>query len=202
MAENLIGPQGAGQTPIDDLSGLLVDIKTRQELNDLEAENNNKAYSKYLLFMKPDSKLNPFTYESFIQIHKDMFGEVWDWAGEKRKTEKNLGVPPARIGSEIHRFLYDFNKWNEEGMSSSEIAARIHQRLAHIHPFENGNGRWARLVTNIYLHRKGISLIKWPADQDFIRKVFKQKYLSALKTADNGDYGLLSKIHAECTINK
>lgn len=197
MARDLTRSQGEGQTPIEDLSGLLLDIKTQKELNDAESKNNSAAHAKYLLFMKPSSKFNPFTYPALLEIHKDMFGEVWSWAGTKRVSEKNLGVPVHQIGSEIQRLLFDFHQWEEKKMPPFEVAARLHHRLVQIHPFENGNGRWARLAANIYLHRKGWPVIEWPKDQKFVKEIFKPKYLSALKDADRGDYKPLTRLHQE-----
>lgn len=195
MAKNLIGPLGSGETPIDDLSGLIIEIKDRKELNIAESANNSKAHAQYLLFMKQTSQRNLFTHESLFEIHKDMFGEVWLWAGKQRKTEKNLGSPAVKIGSEIDRFLYDFHQWEKAGMDVFEIGVRIHHRLVQIHPFENGNGRWARLVANIYLHRKKLSIIHWPSDEKLIKEEFKPKYLAALKKADQGKYEELLAVH-------
>ena len=198
MAEDLTGPAGEGQTPIDDLSGLLVKAKNRQELNDLENRNNYKAYTQYLLFMKPAGKFNPFTYESLCRIHKDMFGEVWDWAGiPRKKGRKNIGAEGAKVGYEMNRFLFDFRQWEEKNTPPSEVGILSHHRLVWIHPFENGNGRWGRLVTNIYLHRKGLPLLSWPQDEKQVKTVFKPRYLSALKSADQGKFGPLRKIHEE-----
>lgn len=197
MAKNLMRPQGEGETPINDLSGLLIDVKEQKELNTAESANNSKAHAKYLLFTKPTSQKNLFTHESLFQIHKDMFGEVWSWAGEMRKTEKNLGASPAKIGSEIDRFLYDLHQWEKSGVELFEIAIRMHHRLVQIHPFENGNGRWARLAANIYLHQKKLSIIHWPSDEKIIKETFKPKYLAALKKADQGDYKDLIALHRE-----
>lgn len=197
MAKNISRFSSEGQTPLEDLSGLLVEIKTQTELNDREAKNNTQALAKYLLIKHPE-KLNLFSYEVLFQIHKDMFGEVWSWAGEKRMTGKNLGIPPVKIGSEIHRFLSDVRQWKEEGMAPAEIAVRIHHRLVWIHPFENGNGRWARLVTNLYLRQKGLPLLEWPTSEKYIRESFRKKYLNALQSADKGNYQDLSAIHTEC----
>lgn len=198
MAEDLTGPLEEGQTPIDDISGLLVEVKNRQELNDLENKNNYKAYTKYILFMKPTSRFNPFTCESLCQIHKDMFGEVWDWAGiPRKKGGKNIGVDGTKVGYEINRLLFDFHQWEGKEVPASEVGVRAHHRLVWIHPFENGNGRWGRLVTNIYLHRKELPLLNWPQDEKLIKTVFKPRYISALKSADQGDFGPLQKIHAE-----
>lgn len=200
MAKNLSpGPFREGQTPLDDLSGLLVPIKTREELNNVEAQNNAKAYTKYFLFPKLGKKSSLLATGLLCEIHKDMFDKVWAWAGEFRKGEKNLGVSPAKIGSELHRLLSEANQWEEKKMPPPEIAVRIHHQLVAVHPFENGNGRWARLVTNIYLHRKGQPLIVWPSDSKVVREDFKPKYLTALKKADRGDYGPLSELHQEYT---
>ena len=197
MAKNLVRPREEGEHPIDDLSGLVIDVKSRKELNIAESANNSKAHAHYLLFMKPTSRRNLFTHESLFQIHKDMFGEVWSWAGEKRKTEKNLGTPPARIGSEVDRFLHDLHQWEKSGMEAFEIVVRTHHRLVQIHPFENGNGRWARLAANIYLHRKKLPVIQWPSDEKLIKEVFKPRYLAALKKADHGNYDELLALHRE-----
>lgn len=78
-----------------------------------------------------------------------------------------------------------------------EITARIHHRLVQIHPFENGNGRWARMVTNIYLKKKGFEPIQWPEEQMFIANEFREKYIKTLKAADLHDYQPLIKLHCQ-----
>ncbi|MBI4358606.1 MAG: mobile mystery protein B [Candidatus Omnitrophica bacterium] len=202
MAKNLTGPRGEGETPVDDLSGLLIDIKDRNDLDIAESANNSKAHAKYLLFMKSTSRRDLFTHESLFQIHKDMFGEVWSWAGMKRKTGKNLGVPPVKIGSEIDRFLHDLYQWEKNRTEPFEIAVRMHHRLVQIHPFENGNGRWARLVANVYLHQKKLHIIQWPSDEKLIREIFKPRYLAALRKADRGKYHDLLTLHQEYVIDQ
>ncbi len=40
--------------------------------------------------------------ENFLRtLHKRMFGEVWEWAGTFRTTERNIGVQAYRIGVEL-----------------------------------------------------------------------------------------------------
>lgn len=196
MAKNLNDFDREGQTPLEDLSGLLLELRTRKELDEAEYTNNVKAVAKYLL-MNPSRHFNLLAYESLCKIHKDMFGDIWSWAGEKRKTQKSIGVLPAKIGSEIHRLHHDFNQWEDENAPPLEVSAKIHQRLTWIHPFENGNGRWARLVVNIYLHKKGFSLIEWPNHPKIVQETFRPHYLSALRAADKGDFESLSNLHKE-----
>jgi Fic-DOC domain mobile mystery protein B len=192
MAKNIKTDPKEGQTPLDDISGLLVDVKSRRELNDLEFKNNSAAARKYLLKNLTD-KSAPFTYEWFRKVHKDMFGKVWKWAGTPRKIDMNIGVRKEKIGAEIHKLFYDIGQWELQKDEPLEIAARIHHRLAWIHPFPNGNGRWARMIANLYLHKKKLPIIQWPIEQE----IFRPKYLKALKAADGGDDSSLLRLHSE-----
>ncbi len=198
MAKNLKFSHEEGQTPIEDLSGLLLPIRTMAELNDAEAKNNAKAYAQYLVFMPALEKLNLLAVQSLCGIHREMFGEVWSWAGELRKGGvKNIGCVSVQIGSEFHKLMAEERRWEEEKRPVLEIVARIHHRLVWIHPFENGNGRWARLVANIYLRQRALSLLEWPKDIKFIRENFRPQYLTALKKADHGDFEALIELHRD-----
>lgn len=192
MAKNIKSDNKKGQTPLNDISGLLVDVKSRQELNDFEFKNNTAAARKYLLKNLSD-KSAPFTFKWLQRVHKDMFGKVWRWAGVPRKSDLNIGVPKEKIGAEVHKLFYDLGQWELHGNSPMDIAVKIHHRLAFIHPFPNGNGRWARMVANLYLHKKKLPIVLWPEEQ----KIFRPQYLKALKAADHGDYDLLLKLHNE-----
>lgn len=195
MAKNLKPSEHEGETPLDDLSGLLIKIKNQKELNVAESINNAEAYAKHLLFVKPAAL--KWTHQFLTDLHRDMFGSVWSWAGEKRRSEKNLGVAPAKISFEIDRFLHELHQWEKDKIEPFEIAVRLHHRLVQIHPFENGNGRWARLATNLYLHRRNLSIIEWPTDERVVREEFRPKYLAALKQADHGNYDSLLTLHRQ-----
>ena len=60
------------------------------------------------------------------------------------------------------------------------VAAIAHYHLVRIHPFDDGNGRGARLLMNLILMKQGY----FPA---VIRTEKKRFYLQALKQADHGD---------------
>lgn len=71
-----------------------------------------------------------------------------------------------------------YNSEEEAGrLSPIELAALFHYRYIRIHPFEDGNGRIARLMVNFILSRHGLPMI-------VVRSRKKQEYLEALHQAD------------------
>lgn len=71
-----------------------------------------------------------------------------------------------------------YNKAEESGeYSPVELAALFHYRYIRIHPFEDGNGRIARLLVNYILAKHD-----WP--MIVVRSRSKQKYIDALHRSD------------------
>ena len=71
-----------------------------------------------------------------------------------------------------------YNKAEQDGLFSPvDIAVLFHYRFIRIHPFEDGNGRIARLLVNYILSRHGLPMI-------VVRSRLKKEYLDALHSAD------------------
>lgn len=181
-------------TPLDpnEVEGLLLThITTQAELDRWEQDNINDAID-WLDLTKPKDILN----ESFmLKLHKKMFGNVWKWAGQLRKSDKNIGSPWWRIPADIKTLCDDINTWIElKTYSPDEIAVRFHHRLVSIHLFANGNGRHARLMADLLLENTfgqprftwgGVSLVK--------ASDCRRRYIEALQAADEFDYNPLMK---------
>ena len=75
-----------------------------------------------------------------------------------------------------------------------EQAALLHHGAVQIHPFPNGNGRWSRMLTNIWLLEKQGTIVEWPSDM-VQTSPLRSEYITALKAADNGDYAPLVELH-------
>ena len=191
--EDISGTLPEGATPLDDISELKpAYITTIAELYNAEFININEASKKY--FLKPARK-RPLTLDLLYRVHKDMFSKVWKWAGRKRKTNKNIGVDKHHIDTELKKLIDDSQYWQENKTDIMEISARLHHRLVKIHPFENGNGRWARLVVNLFLQNQGLRMVNWPEKELFVNSVFRKKYIDALKEADLQKYDELISLH-------
>lgn len=158
-------------------------ITTRGELN--EAEQANILAAQHWGLARKREVLD----ERFLlQLHKRMFGKVWDWAGTFRLTERNIGIVPYRIGSELRTLVDDTRYWMEHAtFAPDEIAARFHHRLVLIHPFPNGNGRHGRFAADLLARQLGRPLFSWGAGDLIGTGETRKRYVAALRAADNHD---------------
>jgi len=189
-----------GETPIDDISGLRIrTVRTRAQLNDAEARNIRKAVMHYLV-SRPSRRQAPFTLSWCYKLHRQMFGDIWKWAGEKRTSELNLGVPVHQIDVSLQSLMDDLEYWRNAGeMEILEQAALLHHRAVSIHPFLNGNGRWSRLLANIFLKQAINKLTIWPEETVGNASIIREEYLASVRAADNGDYEALIGLHRRYT---
>ena len=174
-------------------------IRTRDELNLVEEENLLVAFRKYLSAVPSDKKA-PFTEQWALKLHREMFGQVWVWAGKFRSTDVTIGIPPEQVQIEFHKLFADIHHWQESDMTILEQAATLHYRAVKIHPFQNGNGRWARLLANIWLRQRGHGSTRWP-DERLTRgqSPVRQQYIAALQDADKHNLKPLIDLHRRYT---
>jgi len=187
-------PEGA--TPISESSGLKLPwVKTRDQLNEVEAENILNAMT--LFFSKRRNPSRWFTEQGLRNIHREMFCDVWDWAGIYYKGPlRNIGVTYFQIPLQIHELCKDVQYWLEEktDLNVLQQSARIHFRLAKIHPFHNGNGRHARLVADLYLESLHGEVPHWPEKILLENSNARTEYIESLRKADRGEYSPLEQL--------
>lgn len=184
MAINLDYPTGATPLDGDELARLIPGhITTQGELN--EWEQLNIVQGENWARKQRKEILN----EAFLrQLHKQMFGETWKWAGEFRKSDKNIGVDWLKIGVELKKLLDDTHFQIEHASyPPDEIAVRFHHRLVAIHPFPNGNGRHARLMADLLIERLGRPRFTWGSHSLVDASATRQQYIAALQAADCRD---------------
>lgn len=171
------------------------------DMKDLE---EMKAHNVCLQMIKEEAseKEHPLT-EAFIrQLHHTLLRE--DYTMHKQLPDGTDGVYVVHAGSyktrpnsvitvtgerfeyaspeETPALMTDLVDWynveEQRGeLSPLELATVFHYRYIRIHPFEDGNGRIARLLVNYILHRHNYPMIVVKTDD-------KQKYLRALNSCD------------------
>lgn len=190
MPERFEFPEGA--TPIGDCSGLIpVWVHHLHDLNRVEAENIMNAQRKYLRGTVGDPK-NWFQVRELKAIHQAMFGDVWEWAGVYRKSITSIGINPGLIPTQLAELCLEVSSWSQYPVELTfvEKAARVHHRLVFIHPFENGNGRFSRLIADRFLLAFRCQYPVWPSHLNQ-GGVVRKDYIKTLKSADKGDYAPL-----------
>lgn len=173
-----------GATPLDsDEAAALIpkSISLQAELNEWEQMNILEAEG--WAFGRKHKDLLSI---GFIQkLHKKMFDQTWLWAGHFRKTLKNIGVDSNQIPLELGKLCGDIAyQLEHNSYPLDEIAARLHHRLVWVHPFPNGNGRHARLYTDIFLVTNGQERFSWGRANLSSPVKTRNAYILALREAD------------------
>jgi len=177
-----------GATPLDpdEARGLIPrHIRTQAELNQWEQANVLDGSAWAMRARESDVLSERFVRE----LHRRLFGNTWRWAGTFRTTGKNIGVDAAQVAVQLRELLENTRYWIEHRtFGLEEIAVRFHHRLVAIHPFPNGNGRHARLMTDVLLRRNDAGAFSWGGANLEAAGDARERYLAALRAADAGDY--------------
>lgn len=176
-------------------------VDSDAKMSDLE---EMKAHNVGLKMMQEEARAidRPLTEYFIRELHRTLLRE--DYTVRKELPDGNTTTytvhagqyktrPNSVITATGERFEYaspeetpalmsDLVEWYnnavEEGsLSALELASLFHYRYIRIHPFEDGNGRIARLLVNFILLRAGYPMI-------IVRSNDKDKYLSALNSSD------------------
>ncbi|QFQ13544.1 Fic family protein [Pseudoprevotella muciniphila] len=203
-----------GQTELLLLFGKVVDAANMKDLEDMKASNVGLK-----MMEKQASSEYPLT-ETFIrQLHKTILREDYKVyknlpGGQSFSYTVHAGVYKTRPNSVItqtgERFEYaspeetpslmtDLINWYREAEESgkytlAEMCALFHYRYIRIHPFEDGNGRIARLLVNYILAKHDYPMI-------VVKSSDKENYLNALSTCD-GFVGTAPSEGAQATIEQ
>lgn len=183
-----------GQTPLDEeeMEGLLIaTITTRGELDEFEQQNIEKAI-EWTLSRK--FKAEEIITEVFVRkLHHRMFEDVWKWAGEFRRTNKNIGSDWKQIGISLKQLVDDCIFWiDNKSYRQEEIAVRFKHRIVNIHCFPNGNGRHSRLMGDVIAnHIFGKKVFTWGGANLNKKGETRSNYIKAIREADKGNLKLL-----------
>ena len=116
-----------------------------------------------LQFEQGDYRVEQFNAKTFIELHKHLFQDIYNFAGKIRDV--NLSKGSTRfcqmqfINSELTRVfaaLADETNWPNIDVAAERLAY-FKSELNMIHPFREGNGRTIRLFIHALAQSKGIN---------------------------------------------
>lgn len=187
-----------GQTELLLMFGKVVDEANMKDLEEMKAHN----VCLKMIQEEASDKNHPLT-ETFIrQLHHTLLREDYTMYrqlpdGTTTSYTIHAGIYKTRPNSVItvtgERFEYaspeetpalmkDLVEWynaeeRKAELSPIELGAIFHYRYIRIHPFEDGNGRIARLLLNYILTRHGYPMV-------VVKSKDKSTYLTALNRCD------------------
>ncbi|MFZ3384868.1 MAG: Fic family protein [Candidatus Methanoperedens sp.] len=156
----------------------------------LEATNNAKAFD---LIEDIAKKKKPIDHVTIQQIHGVVTAGILEESGKYRSTNVRItgAVKTPPDWSKIVKLMDGLiEKISGSKTHPVETAAYLHHRFVQIHPFIDGNGRVARLLTNLYLIALGYPVIVLKTED-------RGKYYKFLRAADAGNLGTFANFIAK-----
>ena len=170
-------------------------ITTLHEIEKSEMEGFYFAYK--ILFEKLNTKTK-FNIKYIFSIHKTALDHLYVFAGKSRTVNMSKGgfmFPPAKFLIEtLDKFETDILEKLLKNYSSKDDLIKdiaiVHAELLFIHPFREGNGRTARLLSSLMAAKAGYNLVGL---EKFSKDNFNE-YVSAVHQASENKYSKMIKI--------
>lgn len=137
----------------------LLGIKDQKELEEAEA-----YYIEYTLALGLSDKAKEISPNGLKQMHKELFGDIYEWAGTFRTYTTGRGLPfcrPEYIENELNKLYKKINLSIYSNMDKEEFikqSAFFIGELNVIHPFIDGNGRTQRQILSLIAEKAGFQL--------------------------------------------
>lgn len=165
-------------------------IKSKKEMDDAESVALKIAIDK-LLGMYDDK--HRFTADDIRIMHKIWLADIYEWAGEDRQVNLSKSGFHFAVSLRIPLLMKEFEKGSlrrhtpcrfREGDRIIKALAEVHVELILIHPFREGNGRLARLLSILMAAQNNLPLI----DFEWINGRRRSKYFAAVRAGLERNY--------------
>lgn len=161
-----------------------------------ETIGHSKAYD----FLYELTKSIDITEKNILELHKLFYEQIEPNNAGKYRDKKVIitgaeYIPPApkELPALMKEFCEQIPKQKTK-LHTVEFAAWLHLNLVNIHPFMDGNGRTARLLTNLALLQAGYSVI-------IIPPVVRADYINSIREAQtNGKSELFTNFLSEMVL--
>lgn len=171
-------------------------IKSKREMEETEAVALKIAIDKLVNMYDNDHR---FTAEDIRTMHKIWLRAIYDWAGEYRQVNVSKGDFHFAAAQQIARLMSAL----QDGSLSKhtpcnyraigrviKALAEVHVELVLIHPFREGNGRVARILSTLMAFQAGLPVLNFKDITGLRRK----DYFSAIKSGLGSDYKPMERL--------
>lgn len=140
----------------------LLGIKRKREMDEIEHQEQLRALKELI---KNYGEKHRFTSKDIRRIHKVWLGNIYEWAGQYRHVNASKGGFLFAAAGHVPKLMADLEKgplreFTPCCFESMEEVVRaiavVHTELVLIHPFREGNGRAARLLSVLMALQAGL----------------------------------------------
>jgi cell filamentation protein len=173
-------------------------IKSPQEMDVAEARALERAMNS---FIGSYGESHRFMVADLLALHKDWLGKIYDWAGKYRQVNISKDDFPFAAAAQVPMLMPLFERdvlqrntpCNFKDRAEIVRAlAETHVELVLIHPFREGNGRLARILSTMMALQAGLPLL----DFSLIAGVKKEAYFAAIQAGMDKNYQPMEKLFA------
>ena len=148
------------------------DIREERKLNEVEGVLTSARYAEWLNAPKAET----FDFDHYKAIHRFLFSDLYDWAGEVRTvniSKKGTQFAPVeQIESQAAQIFERLKTRNFfKGLSRDEFVDKIVDFYCvtnFLHPFREGNGRTQRLFLTQLIRNAGYDISFADMDTDLL----------------------------------
>lgn len=176
----------------------LMGIKSSRRMDDAEASALKAAMESFVATYDENHR---FTADDICRMHKQWLGDIYTWAGAYRQVNISKGGFPFAAANRVPALMEDYSrnmlaKYTPCGALQREMIAgalaATHVELVLIHPFREGNGRIARVLSTLMALQAGLP----PLDFRLLAGRGRNRYFVAVQAGMDRNYAPMEKLFA------
>lgn len=174
-------------------------ITSPRAMDDVEARALEQSVMR---FVGNYDERHRFTAADICKIHKNWLGEIYEWAGTYRQVNISKADFPFAAAALVPGLMVEFEKAVlsrytpcnfKDRPDIVRALAETHVELVLIHPFREGNGRVARILSILMALQAELPLL----DFSLVAEEKKQDYFAAVQAGLDRNYLPMEQLFAE-----
>ena len=174
-------------------------ITSRQEMDASEARALERAMD---VLVRTYRETHRFTAADLCDCHRTWLGGIYEWAGRYRRVNVSKDGFPFAAAAQVPALMEQFERDVLRRCTPCTVTSRgavvralaeTHVELVLIHPFRDGNGRLARVLSTVMALQAGLPLL----DFSPIAGRRKTAYIAAIQAGLDKHYAPMESLLEE-----
>jgi cell filamentation protein len=177
----------------------LIGITSKQVMNETEARALEQAMD---VLVRAHSETHRFTATDLCDCHRTWFGNIYEWAGRYRRVNVSKDGFPFAAAAQVPILMDQLERGVlrrytpctfPDRADVIHALAETHAELVLIHPFRDGNGRLARVLSSLMALQAGLPLL----DFSLMAGTGKTAYFAAIQSGLDKHYAPMERLFGE-----